>query len=248
MPNPTYYEMLNVAENANEDELKKAYRKLAIKYHPDKNPDDKKQEAEEKFKELSEAYETLRDPEKRAKYDQALHGNTNHPVHHKTTEHPFNQQHEGPHFSTAKPKGVFKPQPATYFFFNSPNDASDFFQKKPAHGLHFVYATPTPLQHLFSMINASLRVKPENAGQHRHTAEHRESRHSTATNSTSYYPQSRKHPEPSHVSVKTTDTQRFEKVIDHLIKNMILLELLHQLNQRHHADSRPDDAERRFRY
>lgn len=62
-----YYEILGVPKDADEAQLKKAYRKLALQFHPDKNPDDPS--AEEKFKEVSEAYDVLRDPEKRASYD-----------------------------------------------------------------------------------------------------------------------------------------------------------------------------------
>ena len=66
-----YYEVLGVSKSASDDEIKKAYRKLAIKYHPDKNPGDK--QAEEKFKEATEAYEVLNDKQKRARYDQFGH-------------------------------------------------------------------------------------------------------------------------------------------------------------------------------
>ena len=66
-----YYEVLGVGKNASDDEIKKAYRKLAIKYHPDKNPGDK--EAEAKFKEINEAHDVLSDKQKRARYDQFGH-------------------------------------------------------------------------------------------------------------------------------------------------------------------------------
>ena len=66
-----YYDILGVSKTSSSDEIKKAYRKVAIKYHPDKNPDDKA--AEEKFKEAAEAYSVLSDSDKRNQYDQLGH-------------------------------------------------------------------------------------------------------------------------------------------------------------------------------
>lgn len=71
MSKKDYYELLGISKGAAEDEIKKAYRKMAMKYHPDRNPDDKA--AEEKFKEISQAYEVLSNKEKKAAYDQYGH-------------------------------------------------------------------------------------------------------------------------------------------------------------------------------
>src|SRR5512138_1004771 len=70
-----YYEILGVATNASDEEIKKSYRKLAMQYHPDRNPGNK--EAEEKFKEAAEAYEVLSDPEKREIYNRFGHEGLN---------------------------------------------------------------------------------------------------------------------------------------------------------------------------
>ncbi|MDA7848942.1 DnaJ domain-containing protein, partial [Flavobacteriaceae bacterium] len=66
-----YYDILGINKGASAAEIKKAYRKMAVKFHPDKNPDDKT--AEDKFKEAAEAYEILSDPDKKARFDQYGH-------------------------------------------------------------------------------------------------------------------------------------------------------------------------------
>ena len=68
-----FYEILGVAKNASDEDIKKAYRKLAMKHHPDRNQGEKSKDAEAKFKEAKEAYEMLSDPDKRAAYDQYGH-------------------------------------------------------------------------------------------------------------------------------------------------------------------------------
>ena len=75
MAKADYYSLLGVSRNASEQELKRAYKKLAMKYHPDKNPNDK--EAEVKFKEAAEAYSVLSDSQKRQQYDQFGHAGVN---------------------------------------------------------------------------------------------------------------------------------------------------------------------------
>ena len=67
-----YYEVLGIQKGASADEVKQSFRRLALKHHPDRNPDNKK-ESEERFKEISEAYEILSDPQKRSTYDQFGH-------------------------------------------------------------------------------------------------------------------------------------------------------------------------------
>ncbi|MDQ1266035.1 MAG: curved DNA-binding protein, partial [Bacteroidota bacterium] len=119
-----YYKILGVDKNATTEDIKKSYRKLALKYHPDKNKDNK--EAEDKFKELSEAYEVLNNPEKRKKYDNLGSSYSR-----------FRQTGGGDdefNWSEWYPKSQSRRKPGERFqtvndFFTSGGGLSDFFEK-----------------------------------------------------------------------------------------------------------------------
>src|SRR5579883_3111892 len=102
-----YYKVLGVARDASADDIKKAFRKLARKHHPDVNPGDKK--AEEKFKEINEAYEVLSDPDKRKKYD---------------TLGPNWQEQFGPQFNRRTYTNAYRSSAG----FDSASGFSDFFE------------------------------------------------------------------------------------------------------------------------
>lgn len=102
-----YYKVLGIAKDASSDDIKKSFRKLARKYHPDVNPGDKK--AEEKFKEINEAYEVLSDPDKRKKYD---------------TLGPNWQEQFGPQFNRRAYTNAYRPSAG----FDSNSGFSDFFE------------------------------------------------------------------------------------------------------------------------
>ncbi|XP_012708621.1 dnaJ homolog subfamily B member 6b isoform X1 [Fundulus heteroclitus] len=109
-----YYQILGVQRNATQEDIKKAYRKLALKWHPDKNPDNK-EEAERRFKELSEAYEVLSDENKRSLYDRygkdGLSGGGNH----------YDNFSHGHHFTFRNPEDVFRE------FFGGRDPFADLF-------------------------------------------------------------------------------------------------------------------------
>lgn len=147
-----YYKILGVEKTAKDDEIKKAYRSLAKKYHPDKNPDDKTAEA--KFKEVSEAYEVLKDPVKRKKYDQ-LGSNWKQYQHtgagRENWNKDFNQQGSNFHFS-----GSFDD------LFGNVGGFSDFFESffggrgRPDSAAGFTSNTPQKGSDYEAILNISL--------------------------------------------------------------------------------------------
>ncbi|XP_048247067.1 dnaJ homolog subfamily B member 6-like isoform X3 [Haliotis rufescens] len=113
-----YYQVLGIPRSATESDIKKAYRKLALKWHPDKNPD-KKDEAEKKFKEISEAYEVLSDKQKREVYNLYGKDGLSNPSY---TNEDFNDfSHAGFHFTFRSPEEVFRD------FFGTDDPFGNFF-------------------------------------------------------------------------------------------------------------------------
>uniref|UniRef100_A0A8C3B192 J domain-containing protein n=1 Tax=Cyclopterus lumpus TaxID=8103 RepID=A0A8C3B192_CYCLU len=112
-----YYTVLGVSQTASQDDIKKAYRKLALKWHPDKNPDNK-EEAERKFKELSEAYEVLSDSNKRDAYDRYGNEKIRHTG---SSSSDFSSDLPGFTFTFRNPDEVFRE------FFGSQDPFANFF-------------------------------------------------------------------------------------------------------------------------
>ncbi|ELU05674.1 hypothetical protein CAPTEDRAFT_6492 [Capitella teleta] len=147
-PSTDYYRILGVQKGATESEIKKAYRKMALRWHPDKNPDNK-EEAEKRFKEISESYEVLSDKEKRRLYDQygkegVSGGNTggmpqydfNDMFHGGGPHHQHTGQHFD-HFTFRDPKEVFRE------FFGGRDPFAQFFGERSSHYSIFLSLPPS---------------------------------------------------------------------------------------------------------
>jgi len=125
---PSYYDVLKVSKSASDSEVKKAYRKLALKWHPDKNPNNKA-EAEKQFKSISEAYEVLSDKDKRSMYDKyGKEGLTGE----QRRSSSASQEMPNFHFNFSSPDDIFK----QFFGTHNLNDIFDSFQTSPAFFNH----------------------------------------------------------------------------------------------------------------
>lgn len=119
------YEVLEVSKEASSDEIKKAYRKLAIKYHPDKNPGDKV--AEEKFKEISAAYAVLGDEEKRKQYN--TYGSADD---YATSNQQYYSQTQDPFWEWFSSQNAYNSQQRQYTYYYGPNETDSYSHRKTA--------------------------------------------------------------------------------------------------------------------
>lgn len=153
-----YYNILGLNKNASDDEIKKAYRKLAIKWHPDKNPD-KQKEAEDKFKEISEAYEVLKDSRKRQIYD-------------KFGKNGLNNENSGfsNGFNNVSPDDIFKNFFKTENVFNNNNvhrnftrfnfgGASGFESTRQSKALNTEHKLRCTLEELYNGVNKKIKLE-----------------------------------------------------------------------------------------
>lgn len=231
------YEVLGLPETATHQEISRGYRKMSLKYHPDKHinsTDEQKKLAEKKFSDLTLVKDILLDEEKRVQYDAGKITEKGEPI--EAQQAPRQQaprpdaarrqatpQQQGHHFPENQTQ-FFKPQPTHYFFFNSVNDANSFRQHQ-VNGAHFIYMTRSPLRVLFDKMNAGLRQHQEtNSSRSEHTS-HREANGYSST----YHKPTRNFPE--HVSVRTHYPQRMEMVIDRLVAQFVFLTLLENLSK-----------------
>lgn len=228
----SYYEILELQPTASQDEIRKSYRRLALRWHPDKNPANKVV-AEEKFKAIGEAYTVLSDDNQRRAYDAQANVQPSPRASQPNVQpSPRASQANGAASTprrTSQPaasrKSFFEtqaqatPQSTEYYFFNSPRTASQFTKDSPMRAQPcYVYVTPSPLEFLFAQIRTNM--PPASNVRVEHNQRDR------------------------YVRATTFRPEIMEVVIDNLIRRMVMLELLAALAT--HADVSSPVFSRRF--
>lgn len=214
MAAPTHYEVLEVPVNAPQDKIKEAWRKMLLKWHPDKYTGPNKEEALDKIQKINSAYATLRDPDKRKQYDEeeelisfAKHTSKPTPSFRPTTQTSSDQERS--HFSarqqppkkTAPPRRQNNAADAYYAFYTSGSQSFVPPMKKAS----YVYRTTSPLDKLFDALQKEWRA-------------------TQPMSSFKESPRVTRH--PNHVAVTSCDEQRMERIIENLMLQMILIELI----------------------